>query len=682
MCSPPERCSVCSSGLVLTFTSFGGNPECLPFAVPIAGRVPVLASYQSPIGIVQAPASGASPATAVSTAPTVLSGQPSLLTALVPVSGLAPLRIALEIPQVAPGIMGLVPVSSPGLVPAALWDTPAVAAPPSTLEPSPFQTPFPSLLPTLGTPVLTPLLSPYTTPAPSPMPTAQLINCKGPASSFDAEGFGYLQVVCTVPPSVVMQGLTPVVPDDLISIYSYTNGTHAVMVTRSAAPIPVGQSLAGTANFSGRVCPATGECSSVLVGGISPCSCEDLELSSFSYTLSSVRQPTGFASTTFVLPTLPRFLPISASSDGSAGAPDSGAALPSSPSVPGAGTELLVPASLLPSQTASSTLNLVADWAGGYTGLQRVSLDDLADQTASIRLFAFSDRPVVFSSLRSDTTVYYSSGDVRRFGIYACQASPTTYSAGRDIYWSELNCPDILLGLRQADRIVFLISFELQDVLQQGLGQVTQQGRMRLLQAATNSDGPTYRKAHNLQSSAARQVHSTTLEILLTACQDGLRNGDEQGVDCGGSCGQCTPLPVPDTCFDRQLTLLPVAEEGVDCGGLCRPCSPCGSIRHGQTEWKVLVNCSLGVPEDTLEEDGSCVQCNQSRTCTDGEASPWDPESCEVQHPSSASIVPPLALTTCSCGTKRRLLMIARMHAIHVMCSRARTNKFCALLGL
>lgn len=52
-------------------------------------------------------------------------------------------------------------------------------------------------------------------------------------------------------------------------------------------------------------------------------------------------------------------------------------------------------------------------------------------------------------------------------------------------------------------------------------------------------------------------------------CSDGIQNGDETGVDCGGSCAAC-----PATCDDGIQN---GDEEGVDCGGSsCSPCSTGG----------------------------------------------------------------------------------------------------------
>ena len=49
-------------------------------------------------------------------------------------------------------------------------------------------------------------------------------------------------------------------------------------------------------------------------------------------------------------------------------------------------------------------------------------------------------------------------------------------------------------------------------------------------------------------------------------CDDGILNGDETGIDCGGSCAACA------TCDDGILN---GDETGVDCGGSCAACATC-----------------------------------------------------------------------------------------------------------
>ncbi len=45
-----------------------------------------------------------------------------------------------------------------------------------------------------------------------------------------------------------------------------------------------------------------------------------------------------------------------------------------------------------------------------------------------------------------------------------------------------------------------------------------------------------------------------------------MQNGDETGVDCGGSCEECVPADPDPTCTDETQN---GEETGVDCGGSC-----------------------------------------------------------------------------------------------------------------
>lgn len=76
-------------------------------------------------------------------------------------------------------------------------------------------------------------------------------------------------------------------------------------------------------------------------------------------------------------------------------------------------------------------------------------------------------------------------------------------------------------------------------------------------------------------------------------CSDGIQNGDETGVDCGGSCSPCA------SCNDGIQN---GDETGVDCGGSCSPCPTCNDgIQNGD--------------ETGVDCGGSCSPC---ATCNDG----------------------------------------------------------------
>lgn len=62
-------------------------------------------------------------------------------------------------------------------------------------------------------------------------------------------------------------------------------------------------------------------------------------------------------------------------------------------------------------------------------------------------------------------------------------------------------------------------------------------------------------------------IASCSKDVDTPSCNDGIQNGNETGVDCGGSCSPCTTNP---TCSDGIQN---GTETGVDCGGNCPPCS-------------------------------------------------------------------------------------------------------------
>ena len=80
----------------------------------------------------------------------------------------------------------------------------------------------------------------------------------------------------------------------------------------------------------------------------------------------------------------------------------------------------------------------------------------------------------------------------------------------------------------------------------------------------------------------------------IATCDDGIQNGNETGVDCGGSCDPCP------TCNDGIQN---GNETGVDCGGSCPACTTCNDgIKNGD---ETCVDCG-----------GSCGPCALPATCT------------------------------------------------------------------
>lgn len=108
-------------------------------------------------------------------------------------------------------------------------------------------------------------------------------------------------------------------------------------------------------------------------------------------------------------------------------------------------------------------------------------------------------------------------------------------------------------------------------------------------------------------------------------CNNGVQDGDETGVDCGGTA--CDPCP---TCADGIQNQ---GETGVDCGGPCSACPTCndGIQNQGETgvdcggpncqDCAASPTCSDGIQNGTetgIDCGGSCDPCPSPNTCFDG----------------------------------------------------------------
>jgi hypothetical protein len=83
----------------------------------------------------------------------------------------------------------------------------------------------------------------------------------------------------------------------------------------------------------------------------------------------------------------------------------------------------------------------------------------------------------------------------------------------------------------------------------------------------------------------------TVNDCAVPTCSDGIQNGDETGIDCGGSCAAC---PEP-TCIDGMMN---GNETGVDCGGPdCAPCATNASCGEGSSFFNLCVGqaCDVAV---------------------------------------------------------------------------------------
>ncbi len=131
-----------------------------------------------------------------------------------------------------------------------------------------------------------------------------------------------------------------------------------------------------------------------------------------------------------------------------------------------------------------------------------------------------------------------------------------------------------------------------------GLNTQTLHGWMRIRVNSNGSEITLLDYAYSTRPNGAIRAGSQTLEPVDPTCNDGIQNGDETGVDCGGSCAPCTTDP---TCNDGIQN---GDETGIDCGGSCAPCTTDPTCNDGiQNGDETGIDCG-----------GSCEPCNTNVT--------------------------------------------------------------------
>ena len=92
----------------------------------------------------------------------------------------------------------------------------------------------------------------------------------------------------------------------------------------------------------------------------------------------------------------------------------------------------------------------------------------------------------------------------------------------------------------------------------------------------------------------------TTLTCVAATCSDGLKNGDETGIDCGGSC--------PSLCGNGMgCSSASSCESGVCVGGTCQPASCSDGVQNGS---EAGVDCGSAA--------SGCALCGNGASCTSG----------------------------------------------------------------
>ncbi|MEM8525362.1 MAG: M43 family zinc metalloprotease [Bacteroidota bacterium] len=198
-----------------------------------------------------------------------------------------------------------------------------------------------------------------------------------------------------------------------------------------------------------------------------------------------------------------------------------------------------------------------------------------------------------------------------------CEDTPTTAGSNR-------GCPDVDSCPDSPGRDQVENQMDYTDDACRNMFTQCQKDRMRIVMGDTGEGSP--RREILINSTACGAGVEPT-------CDDGIQNGDEEGVDCGGSV--CPPCMMEPTCDDGIQN---GDEEGVDCGG--SDCPPC----------MMEPTCDDGIQngdEEGVDCGGSdCPPCMIEPTCDDGIQN-GDEEGVDC----GGSDCPPCMMQTCDAPT-------------------------------
>lgn len=129
----------------------------------------------------------------------------------------------------------------------------------------------------------------------------------------------------------------------------------------------------------------------------------------------------------------------------------------------------------------------------------------------------------------------------------------------------------------------------------------------------SNGFGPQPGNLIRSRIGAATCVSCVVNPPPVPTCTDGIKNGNETGVDCGGTCPPCPVLP---TCTDGIKN---GTETGIDCGGNCKPCSVSDNLALNKTATQSTIYPSSTQYPANYANDGDVSTFSH----TDQEPNPW-----------------------------------------------------------
>ena len=178
----------------------------------------------------------------------------------------------------------------------------------------------------------------------------------------------------------------------------------------------------------------------------------------------------------------------------------------------------------------------------------------------------------------------FTAADALRDGTDVASPSDGTVN----LVWNDIN----LVGVTfPADEVAFELCFDVENAAATPITFANPDATLRAFDALGS-------RLDAVGNPGSVNSPGTCSDIDPT-CDDGVQNGDETGVDCGGSCEPCMTMPTCDDGIQNG------DETGIDCGGSCEPCvtdgGPDRSCGEDTDDLSVCLGtaCSIGVGEET-----------------------------------------------------------------------------------
>lgn len=126
----------------------------------------------------------------------------------------------------------------------------------------------------------------------------------------------------------------------------------------------------------------------------------------------------------------------------------------------------------------------------------------------------------------------------------------------------------------------------------------------RLTYSGQHSGGALTITLNNIKDSAGNALTGTTISYPAPTCSDGSKNGDETGVDCGGSCGNCK-------CSSCATVSNAACFSNNSAAGFCQPLASCSNSTKDGNESDM----DCGGAGTVASPTAGCPLCASTKVC-------------------------------------------------------------------